>query len=408
MTATPRGFRLHIGIFGRRNVGKSTLLNLAAGQDVSIVSPTAGTTTDPVEKPMEFIPMGPVLWIDTAGIDDEGDLGAMRSARAKAIIERTDLAIIVFHREWGEFEQNLYERFSGRKVPIIVVANKADLDAPEQAYPGLPEGVKPIRMAAGRGRGLEDLRQAILAKAPADFVESPAIVRDLVAPGSCIVLVTPIDKEAPKGRMILPQMQALRDCLDGDCYAVVAKETQLAEALAALKNPPALVVTDSQAIRQVADTVPVGVPLTGFSILYARAKGDLATFARGAAAIDRLKDGDVVLVAESCTHHREDDDIGRVKLPAWLKKKSGAELEFRFISGHDFPADLSGIALVLHCGACMTNRRAILSRQAACTAAGVPIVNYGIAIAHCQGLLERALAPFPAALTVFRQARGQC
>ena len=404
MTTTPKGFRLHIGIFGRRNVGKSTLLNLVAGQEVSIVSPTAGTTTDPVEKPMEFIPMGPVLWIDTAGIDDAGDLGDLRTAKAKRIIDRTDLAVVVFHAEWGAFEQSLYDEFKGRGVPVLVVANKADLEKSDTLHAGLPEGVKPIRMAADRGDGLEELRQAILANAPADFIEAPAIIRDLLKPGDCVVLVTPIDKEAPKGRMILPQVQALRDVLDGDGRAVVTKETGLADALAGLRESPALVVTDSQAFKQVSVLVPPEVPLTGFSILYARAKGDLAAFARGAAAIGHLRDGDTVLVAESCTHHREDDDIGRVKLPAWIKKKSGAAVEFRFISGHDFPADLADVKLVLHCGACMTNRRAILSRIAACTAADVPIVNYGIAIAFCLGLLERALGPFPEALAEYRRA----
>ncbi len=403
MTATPKGFRLHIGIFGRRNVGKSTLLNLVAGQQVSIVSPTAGTTTDPVEKPMEFIPMGPVVWIDTAGIDDEGDLGLLRSAKARGIIDRTDLAIIVYHQQWSAFEQELYDEFTRRQVPIIVVANKADTGEADTA--NLPENVQPIRMAASRGDGLELLRQAILAAAPAEFIDAPAILRDLVNPGDCVVLVTPIDKEAPKGRLILPQVQALRDCLDGNCFALVTKETELAQSLAALAKPPALVVTDSQAFKQVAAIVPPEVPLTGFSILYARAKGDLTTFACGAAAIDQLRDGDTVLVAESCTHHQEDDDIGRVKLPALIRKKSGKQVEFEFQSGHDFPADLGKYALVLHCGACMTNRRAVLSRQAACNAAGVPVVNYGIAIAYCLGLLERALGPFPAALEAFRKAK---
>ncbi len=404
MTATPRGFRPHLGIFGRRNVGKSTLLNLVSGQQASIVSPTAGTTTDPVEKAMEFIPMGPVLWIDTAGIDDAGDLGELRTARAKAVVDRTDLAIIVFYPDWGEYEQALYDGFAVRGVPVVLVANKIDLDRPGKDFPGVPEGATLVRMAADRGDGLELLREAVIAAMPADFIESPVLVRDLVPPGGCAVLVTPIDKEAPKGRLILPQVQAIRDLLDGDCRAVVTKENGLEAALAGLREPPALVVTDSQAFKAVAAAVPPDVPLTGFSILYARAKGDLSAFARGAAAIGRLKDGDVVLVAESCTHHREDDDIGRVKLPALVRKRSGAEVEFRFVSGHDFAADLSDVALVLHCGACMTNRRAILSRIAQCHAAGVPITNYGIAIAYCLGLLERALGPFPEALAAYGEA----
>ncbi|MDR2391834.1 MAG: GTP-binding protein, partial [Planctomycetota bacterium] len=243
MSATPKGFRLHIGIFGRRNVGKSTLLNLVAGQETSIVSPTPGTTTDPVEKPMEFIPMGPVLWVDTAGIDDEGDLGSLRSERARRVIDRTDLAILVYCLEWGRYEQNLYSEFTGRKVPVIVVANKIDLEAPGDARPSsLPKEAVPVRMMADRGIGLEDLRQAVLASAPADFINSPVILRDLFAPGECVVLVTPIDKEAPKGRMILPQVQALRDVLDGDGMTMICKETELARAMDKLRDPPVLVV----------------------------------------------------------------------------------------------------------------------------------------------------------------------
>lgn len=404
MTTTPKGFRLHIGVFGRRNAGKSTLVNLATGQDVSIVSATPGTTTDPVEKAMEFIPLGPVVWIDTAGLDDSGDVGALRAERARAVFDRADLAVIVFAGRWGDYEQSLLDEFSGRGVPVVAVANKSDLDAPDHDY-AVPTDVALVRMAAGRGEGLEGFRQAVLDAAPADFVESPAILRDLVPAGACVVLVTPIDKEAPKGRLILPQVQAIRDALDGGCRAMVCRETELEAALAGLSERPALVVTDSQAFKEVDALVPADVPLTGFSILYARAKGDLAVFARGAAAIDRLRDGDVVLVAESCTHHREDDDIGRVKLPALIRKRSGADVRFEFVSGHDFPVDLAGLALVLHCGACMTNRRAILSRLARANAAGVPVVNYGMAIAHCLGLLGRALGPFPEARRAFGEAK---
>lgn len=396
MTSTPKGFRLHLGIFGKRNAGKSTLLNRIVGQEASIVSDTPGTTTDTVEKAMEYIPLGPVVWLDTAGLDDDGTLGELRAAAARAVTERVDMALVLFAGEWGEFEEALRDDFSARGVPVIAVANKQDEQPAVEK--SLPAAVPLVRISALTGEGLEDLRQAILAAAPAEFVESPAILRDLVAPGSCVVLVTPIDKEAPKGRMILPQVQALRDILDGECRAVVCKETQLAEALADLRTPPALVVTDSQAFKEVAALVPAGVPLTGFSVLFARTKGDLGLFAKGAAAIDALRDGDAVLVAESCAHHREDDDIGRVRLPNLIRKKSGADVRFEFISGHDFPADVGRFALILHCGACMTNRRAILSRQARAAEAGVPMVNYGMAIAHCQGLLGRALEPFGASL----------
>ena len=404
MTAAPKGFRLHIGIFGRRNAGKSTLLNLMAGQDVSIVSATPGTTADPVEKPMEFIPLGPVLLIDTAGVDDAGDLGAKRAAAAERVFDRTDLAVVVFDSDWGEYEQRLHGEFRRRGVPVVAVRNK--IDARPAAPAGLPGGLTPVPMAAGEGRGIDALRAAILAAAPADFVEAPPIIRDLLAPGDMAIMVTPIDKEAPKGRMILPQVQTLRDILDGDCLALVTRENRLADALAAMAPPPRLVVTDSQAFKQVAETVPPHIAMTGFSVLFARAKGDLAAFAEGAAGIGRLKSGDKVLVAESCSHHSNDDDIGRVKLPAWIKRKTGAKVAFDVAVGHDFPANLAEYGLVLHCGACMTNRRAVLSRIMACRAAGVPIVNYGIAIAYCLGLLDRALAPFPAALEAFRRAEG--
>lgn len=406
MTTAPRGLRLHIGVFGRRNAGKSTLLNLAAGQDVSIVSPTPGTTTDPVEKAMEFIPLGPVLWIDTAGMDDQGDLGELRAAKAKTVIDRVDLAVIVFAGTWGEEENALYARFKAANIPVVVVRNKVDCDPPGRRPDALPEGVIPVCMAASRGEGLEAFRQAILAAAPADFVESPILLRDLFRPNDTVLMVTPIDKEAPKGRLILPQVQAIRDVLDGDGRAVVVRETQVAGALADCRTPPVLVVTDSQAFKTVAAAVPPEIPLTGFSILFARAKGDIAVFAQGAAAIGRLRDGDEVLVAESCTHHREDDDIGRVKLPSLIRKKSGAAVTFRFVSGHNFPDDLPNVALVLHCGACMTNRRAVLSRLARCLEAGVPVVNYGMAIAYCLDLLDRALSPFPEALAAFRNAQS--
>ncbi len=406
MSSTPKSLRPHLGIFGRRNTGQSTLLNLAAHQQVSIVSPTPGTTTDPVEKNMEFPPLGPVVWLDTAGIDDTGELGNLRAERTRAVFERTDLAIIVFTENWTRHEQNLYDEFTRRKTPVVVVANKIDLENPGCSEPakekpedyGAPKDARFLRMAAASGRGLGDFRQAVIAATPSDFIESPALARDLVPPGSLVVLVTPIDSAAPKGRLILPQVQVLRDLLDGDCQALVCKETDIARALTRLAEPPALVITDSQAFAAVAAATPMTVPLTGFSVLMARAKGDLAAFASGAAAIGHLKDGDRVLVAESCSHYASHEDIGRVKLPALLRKKSGAKPEFDFVTGHDFPGDLHRYALVLHCGACMTNRREILSRLARAAEAGVPMVNYGLAIAYCQGLLERALGPFPGAL----------
>jgi [FeFe] hydrogenase H-cluster maturation GTPase HydF len=405
MTSAPRGMRLHIGIFGRRNAGKSTILNLMAGQEVSIVSPAAGTTADPVEKPMEFIPLGPVLWIDTAGLDDVGGLGEKRAAAARRVFERTDLAVLVFSDAWDAFEQGLYDEFTRRNVPVVLVHNQSDLHSGPPS--GLPDGANPVDMAARDGVGKEALRREILLKAPADFIEAPPLVRDLLTPGDLVVMVTPIDAEAPKGRMILPQVQTLRDILDGDCRALVTREDGLRDALAGLSRPPGLVVTDSQAFKAVAEAVPPEIPMTGFSVLYARARGDLAAFAEGAADIARLRDGDRILVAESCTHHSVEDDIGRVKLPALIGKKTGRELTFEMSVGHDFPENLAEYALVLHCGACMTNRRAVLSRVMAARAAGVAIVNYGIAIAYCLDLLDRALGPFPDARQAFERARSR-
>jgi [FeFe] hydrogenase H-cluster maturation GTPase HydF len=396
--------RLHIGIFGRRNVGKSTLLNLMAGQEVSIVSPAPGTTADPVEKPMEFIPMGPVLWIDTAGLDDVGSLGEKRAAAAKRMFDRTDLAVIVFAGSWDSFEQDLNDEFVRRGVPIIYVHNQVDLHPGLPA--GFPAGAEPVAMSADRGVGKEELRREILLRAPADFIEAPPLIRDLLAPGDLVVMVTPIDAEAPRGRMILPQMQTLRDILDADCRTLITRENRLREALSDLVRPPKMVVTDSQAFKRVAAATPPEVPLTGFSILYARARGDLAAFAEGAAGIGRLRDGDKVLVAESCTHHSIEDDIGRNKLPNWIRRKTGKDVSFEISAGHDFPKNLSAYALALHCGACMTNRRAVLSRIMAARAAGVPIVNYGIAIAYCHDLLDRALRLFPEAYAAFERARS--
>ncbi len=408
MRTTPRGMRLHIGLFGRRNAGKSSLLNALTRQDVSIVSDVAGTTTDPVEKPMELLPIGPVLFIDTAGIDDEGALGARRVEKTRQVFDRTDLAVIVTTTEQaGEFETRLLDEFAQRGVPAVVVVNKCDLAAPTAA---LLEGFQRraaacVRTVANRGEGVLDLRQALIAAAPADFINAPAIVGDLVGPGSLVVLVVPIDKEAPKGRLILPQVQAIRDLLDNDAYCMVVKERELRDALERLREPPALVVTDSQAFLKVAGDTPREVPLTSFSILFARYKGDLVELVRGATAIDRLRAGDRVLIAESCSHHPIGEDIGRVKIPRWLTQYVGGKLEFTHVQGHDFPVDTRRFALVIHCGACVTNRREVLSRIVRCRQAGTPITNYGLAIAYSLGIFERALEPFPAALAAYAQGR---
>lgn len=398
MQSAPKSFRLHIGIFGRRNTGKSSLVNALVRQPVSIVSETPGTTTDPVEKPMELLPIGPVLFIDTAGIDDEGALGELRVHKTRQVFDRTDVALLVVAAgDWGRFEECLLTEFRQRKTPVIVVFNKSDLVRPD---PTLIEKVSDaktpvVATVATTGQGLQELREALIQAEPDDFLNAPPIAADLVPPGEMAVLVVPIDMEAPKGRLIQPQVQTIRDLLDGDAYCMVVKERELRDALERQRRPPALVVTDSQAFLKVAADTPPDVKLTSFSILFARQKGDLRQLVEGAMAIDRLRPGDRVLIAESCAHHPIGDDIGRVKIPRWLKQYVGGSLDIHVTQGHEFPADLSEFKLVIHCGACMWNRRAMLTRLLRCREAGVPITNYGLAIAFTLGIFPRALRAFP-------------
>jgi len=403
--AASKGFRLHIGIFGRRNVGKSSLLNAITRQEVSIVSEHAGTTTDPVEKPMELLPLGPVLFIDTAGIDDSGALGELRVNKTRQVFERTDLAVLVTQaQEWGSYEEKLLDELTARKIPVIVVFNKADLAKLRQSVIDTLNAreIKIVTTTATRGEGIADFRRAILEVTPESFMENPAIVADLVGPGELAILVVPIDKEAPKGRLILPQVQAIRDLLDGDSYCMVVKERELRAAMERLNKPPKLVITDSQAFLKVVADTPTDVMLTSFSILFARFRGDLTSQVLGTLAIEKLKKGDRILIAESCSHHPIGDDIGRVKIPRWLTQYVGAELDFQHIQGHDFPDDLSPYKLVIHCGACVTNRREVLSRIMRCRQAGVAITNYGLVIAYSLGIFERALEPFPAVLEIYK------
>lgn len=405
-TSTPKGFRLHIGIFGRRNVGKSSLLNAITRQNVSIVSEFAGTTTDPVEKPMELLPLGPVLFIDTAGIDDVGALGELRVIKTRQVFDRTDLGVIVAEPSvWSDFEERILEELTSRQTPRLVVFNKCDEATPDAAVVERLSARKipMIRTAAVAGQGILDFRQALLDNAPADFVNNPSILGDIVGPGEMAVLVVPIDKEAPKGRLILPQVQAIRDLLDSDACCMVVKERELRNALDRLNKPPKLVVTDSQAFLKVAADTPTDVMMTSFSILFARFKGDLIAQVEGTLAVDSLVAGDRILVAEACSHHPISDDIGRVKIPRWLTQYVGGKLEFTHVQGHDFPEDLSPYKLIIHCGACMWNRREMLSRIMRCRQAGKPITNYGLVIAHSLGILERALQPFPAALDAYRR-----
>jgi len=410
MSSTSKGFRLHIGLFGRRNAGKSSLLNALTRQQVSIVSEVAGTTTDPVEKPMELLPIGPVLFIDTAGIDDVGALGEKRVQKTRQVLDRTDLGLIVADAgRWDQFEQSLLSELRSRQIPAIVVFNKADLGRPPATLlEALRQSGTPLmETVATGGQGLLELREALIAAAPEEFLRAPAIVADLVPPGELAVLVVPIDLEAPKGRLILPQVQTIRNLLDGDAYCLIVKERELRDALDRLKRPPALVVTDSQAFLKVVGDTPPDVKMTSFSILFARQKGDLSQFVEGALAIERLRPGDRVLVAEACTHHPIGDDIGRVKIPRWLTQYVGGPLQFTTIQGHDFPQDLADYQLVVHCGACMWNRREVLTRMLQCRRAGVPICNYGMTIAYTLGIFDRALEPFPDALETYRQLRGK-
>lgn len=411
LRAAPKSFRLHIGIFGRRNVGKSSLLNAITRQSVSIVSAEAGTTTDPVEKPMEMLPLGPVLFIDTAGIDDIGSLGELRIQKTKQVIDRTDVALLVaVGDDWGEFEEKLLSEFTSRKIPVVVVFNKVDLCEPSATLLDdlKRQGIQYVMTIASEGRGIEDLRSALVASVPEEFLKSAPILGDIVGPGELAVLVVPIDKEAPKGRLIMPQVQTIRDLLDHNALSLVVKETELKRALEVLDGKPKIVVTDSQAFKKVAEDTPEDIMMTSFSILYSRFRGDIVTQVEGTLTISNLKPGDRVLIAESCSHHPIADDIGRVKIPRWLNEYVGGELIFDTVQGHDFYSDLTPYKLVIHCGACTITRREMLNRIMYCRKQNVPISNYGLTIAFVLGILERALQPFPQALEVYKSWKSMC
>ena len=406
--ATSKGFRLHIGFFGRRNVGKSSLLNAITQQQVSIVSAVAGTTTDPVEKPMELLPIGPVLFVDTAGVDDVGALGAQRIEKTRQAISRSDVGVLVVESGvWTDFEEKLLTELRSHGIPVLVAVNKADLraPAPEYLFRFEQEKLPYVELVATTGKGVDEFRAKLWEIAPAESVASQVILRDLVGPDETAVLVMPIDKEAPKGRIKQLQAQSIRDLLDGEACCVVVKDAGLQKALDNLKTPPSIVVTDAAVFEQVARITPDSVPLTAFSILLSRLKGDLVAQTRAAVSVDSLHPGDKVLVAESCTHHPIEEDIGRVKIPRWLEQYVGGKLEFTSVKGRDFPQDLSPYKLVIHCGACMSNRQEMLSRIAECHRQGVPITNYGLVIAYSLGILERALEPFPDALAAYKEAR---
>lgn len=392
MEKAPKGLRLHIGIFGKRNVGKSSLLNLLTGQNSSIVSKNKGTTTDPVTKPMELLPLGPVMFIDTAGIDDIGALGKLRIQKTLQILDRVDIALIVSDYEgWGEFESNLFEKFKNLSIPAIAIINKKDIKKiSNEKLSQLKAKLPTIEITTKDPSNIDIIKAELIKNTPQSFFENDKILSDLIPQKAHVIFVIPIDKEAPKGRIILPQVQAIRDILDGNQICTICKTSELALTLESLKEPPCLVVTDSQAFAEVDKIVPPNIPLTSFSMLFARLKGDFYEFLNGAKTIDKLQNGDKILIAESCTHHPIEDDIARVKIPKLLNKKTGKTLVFEHYSGHDFPDNLDEYKLIIHCGGCMTNRREILSRTLKARKNGIPITNYGIAIAHCVGILDRA------------------
>ena len=392
-----KSMRLHIGIFGKTNVGKSSFLNRITNQDISIVSDIAGTTTDVVEKSMELLPIGPVTFLDTAGINDFSDLGKDRVEKTLKVLNRTDVAVIICdYNGIDDFEKSLINKFNELKIPFIIVVNKTDIQGVNDSTLAELNNICPhilITSTKTDDNLTHRFKEVLVKLLPEEFVNSPKIAGDLIPEKSTVILVTPIDKEAPKGRLILPQVQTIRDLLDSNCITIVVKESELQDTLDNLKNPPSLVITDSQAFKTVDAIVPKEIPLTSFSILFARLKGDLSEFEKGAKAIENLNDGDKVLILESCTHHAIEDDIGKVKIPRLLKQKTGKELVIEHYSGHDFP-EISQYSLIIHCGACMTNRREILSRILISSQKHVPITNYGITISYCLGILDRALNIF--------------
>ncbi|HVN96426.1 MAG TPA: [FeFe] hydrogenase H-cluster maturation GTPase HydF [Syntrophorhabdaceae bacterium] len=405
LNQTPRGSRLHIAIFGRRNAGKSSLINALTNQNIAIVSDVPGTTTDPVYKSMEILPIGPVVIIDTAGIDDVGELGALRMQKAYGVLAKTDLMLLVIDpsKRTDAYEEDVVKKARENSVPVIAVVNKIDLYPQARAdQAGHALGLTVVPVSALTKEGIDALKLAIIKAAPKDWM-STTIVGDLISPADTVVLVVPIDLAAPKGRLILPQVQTMRDILDNDAMAYVVKERELKAALNNLKNKPRLVVTDSQAFLKVAADTPKDILMTSFSILFARQKGNLATLVEGVNAVEKLLPGDKVLVAEACTHHRVEDDIGTVKIPRWLTQHVGGDLNFTWASGMELPPNVGDYKLVVHCGACMINRKEMLHRIMVAGQAHVPIVNYGVLIAYVMGILKRALEPFPEALNVLNR-----
>ncbi|HJB82751.1 MAG TPA: [FeFe] hydrogenase H-cluster maturation GTPase HydF [Candidatus Mediterraneibacter intestinavium] len=404
MNQTPMSERVHIGFFGKRNAGKSSVMNAVTGQDIAVVSEVRGTTTDPVYKSMELLPLGPVVMMDTPGIDDEGELGALRVKKSYQVLNRTDTAVLVLDGTAGVSREDaaLLERIRRKKLPYIIVLNKKDA----LSDPAVEEQEDRVRaqldlseeqllsVSAADGTGINELKERLACLAQEEGPER-YIVRDLIGPSDLVVLVVPIDKAAPKGRLILPQQQTIRDILEADAVSVVVKENELRGTLERLGEKPKLVITDSQAFRKVAEDTPEDILLTSFSILFARYKGNLEEAVRGVAALDTLQDGDTILISEGCTHHRQCDDIGTVKIPRWIREYTGKEIRFETTSGTEFPDELGKYKLVVHCGGCMLNEREMRYRLACARDQGVPMTNYGILIAHTQGILKRSVQVFP-------------
>ena len=404
MNQTPMSERVHIGFFGKRNAGKSSVMNAVTGQDIAVVSEVRGTTTDPVYKSMELLPLGPVVMMDTPGIDDEGELGALRVKKSYQVLNRTDAAVLVLDGTAGVSREDaaLLERIRRKKLPYIIVLNKKDA----LSDPAVEEQEDRVRaqldlseeqllsVSAADGTGINELKERLACLAQEEGPER-YIVRDLIGPSDLVVLVVPIDKAAPKGRLILPQQQTIRDILEADAVSVVVKENELKTLLPQLNKKPKLVITDSQVFDKVAEDTPDDIMLTSFSILFARYKGDLESVVRGVTALDSLEDGDTVLISEGCTHHRQCGDIGTVKLPAWIQAHTGRKVRIETTSGTEFPDDLSGYKLILHCGGCMLNEREMKYRLKCAEDQGVPMTNYGIAIAYMKGILRRSVEPFP-------------
>lgn len=411
MNATPMASRFTIGLFGRRNAGKSSLINALTGQDLAVISETPGTTTDPVRKAMELLPLGPIVLIDTAGLDDTGELGQLRVEKTYEVLRKCDLAIVVADVASGisDMESEFIDQLRKRKIPSICVLNKCDTGMPDAAVRNEWEkliGLPLICASAINGDGIGAIKKQIIANSSFEDVE-PALVGDLVYEGDLAVLVTPIDKAAPKGRLILPQQQTIRDIIENDAIAVITKEHELKLTLERLHTPPAIVITDSQAFLKVSADTPTEIPMTSFSILFARQKGDLAEMVRGLKRIERLASGDKVLIVEGCTHHRQSDDIGRVKIPRWIRQIAGGEISFTWASGASYPKDISPYAVIVHCGGCMLNWREMQYRVGRAREQGVPITNYGMLIAYVMGILPRALKPFPAAMLVLEETGAQ-